>query len=190
MVNTSDNQTSRRASPASLLLAVVLMTGGLVGCAGNPSLPPIQTAEYVDLERFMGDWYVIASIPTFIEKHAYNAIETYELEEPGVIATTFTFNKGGPDGPRKTYHPTGYVYDTESNAIWGMQFIWPFKGDYKVVYVDPDYQHTIIGRSKRDYVWIMSRSPNISAADYSALKDIVARQKYDPEKLRRVPHDK
>ena len=74
-------------------------------------MDPIHTVLSVDLNRFMGDWYVIANIPTTIEKDAYNAVESYRLAEDGTIETTFTFNKGGFDGPLKTYHPRGYIQD-------------------------------------------------------------------------------
>lgn len=96
---------------------------------GCQTIRPIHTVESVDLKRFMGDWYVIASIPTFIETDAYNAVESYKLAEDGTIATTFRFNKGGFDGPEKTYKPRGFIQDRQSNAVWGMQFIWPFKAE-------------------------------------------------------------
>ncbi len=148
---------------------------------------PIQTAEYVDLERFMGPWYVIANIPTFIEKEAYNAVESYALNHDGSIATTFTFNKGGFNGKLKKYTPRGFVLDRQSNAVWGMRFIWPFKGDYRIVYVAADYSLTIIGREKRDYVWIMARQPVISETDYQRMVSIAVSQGYDASKIQKVP---
>jgi len=160
----------------------------LSACASGPQMAPITTADYVDIPRFMGDWYVIANIPTAIEKQAYNALEQYELIDEKTVATTFSFNKGGFKGKRKTYRPTGFIYDDPSNAFWGMRFIWPIKADYRVVYIDPDYQHTIIGRNKRDYVWIMSRSSDITDQTYQMLVQKVAAEGYDVEKIRRVPH--
>ena len=157
------------------------------GCATIPEAESIRTERYVDLERFMGKWYVIASIPTPIEKKAYNAIETYELEEDGSIATTFSFRKGGFDGKQKTYRPRGFVRNTESNAEWGMQFIWPVKADYRIVYVDNDYSQTIIGRNKRDYVWIMARTPTISTDDYFRHVKLLREQGYDTSRLKMVP---
>lgn len=136
----------------------------------------------------MGDWYVIASIPTFIEKKAYNAVETYELNDDGTVATTFRFRKGGFDGKAKEYHPKGFVRDTGSNALWGMQFIWPFKGDYRIVYLDDDYTKTVIGRQKRDYVWIMARTPEISDEEYAEIVNYVGGIGYDTSELRKVPH--
>jgi apolipoprotein D and lipocalin family protein len=151
------------------------------------SRPAIHTAAHVELNRFMGDWYVIANIPTFIEKNAYNAIESYRLDSDGTIATTFTFNKGAFDGPKKTYRPRGFVIDTQTNAVWGMRFVWPIKADYRIVHVNGDYSQTIIGRQARDYVWIMARTPTISEDDYQALLKIVAREGYDLSQVQRVP---
>ncbi|HSF77727.1 MAG TPA: lipocalin family protein [Steroidobacteraceae bacterium] len=160
---------------------------GLAGCAGSPEREPIVTVEHVDLQRFMGDWYVIANIPTFVEKGAHNAIESYRLDDDGSIATTFTFRKDSFDGKQKTYTPRGFVLDTDSNAIWGMQFVWPFKGDYRIVYLDEGYTQTVVGRQKRDYVWIMARSPAIPDADYQRILAMLAGQGYDVTKIEKVP---
>ncbi|MDH3407317.1 MAG: lipocalin family protein, partial [Gammaproteobacteria bacterium] len=147
-----------------------------LGACQSVPLTPIKAVLHVDLKRFMGDWYVIASIPTFIEQGAHNAVETYRLNEDGTIATTFTFRQGSFDGEEKRYQPTGYVFDTESNAVWGMQFIWPIKADYRIVYLDPNYTQTIIGRDKRDYVWIMARTPAIPETDYTRLLALLGEQ--------------
>ena len=68
-----------------------------------------------------------------------------------------------------------------------MLFIWPIKADYRIVYVSPDYQRTIIGRQKRDNVWIMARTPQISEAELQDLRERVAKQHYDMSKLQAVP---
>jgi apolipoprotein D and lipocalin family protein len=155
------------------------------GCAGGKE--PLATVDYVDLDRFMGDWYVIANIPTFVEKGAHNAVETYELNDDGSIATTFVFRKDGFDGKRKEHNPRGFVTDTETNAVWGMQFIWPIKADYRIVYLSDDYSQTVIARNKRDYVWIMARTPTIPEADYQMLITMIGDMGYDLDKLRKVP---
>jgi len=162
----------------------LIIIGALVGCAGRGD--PLETVSNVDLDRFMGDWYVIAHIPTFIEDEAYNAVESYELKGDR-IATTFTFRNGGFDGPEKQYEPNAVVRDTQSNAVWGMQFIWPFRSDFRIVYLDEDYATTIIGRNARDYVWIMAREPQISDAKYDELVQAVSDMGYDLSDLRRVP---
>jgi len=172
----------RRALPIAALPVAILLLG-----METMTLPPIPTPPRVDLQRFMGDWYVIANIPTSFEKGAHNAMESYRLNPNGTIATTFTYRKGGFDGPLKTMKPKGFVSDTESNAVWGMQFFWPFRSEYLIAYVSPDYDQTIIARTKRDYVWIMARSPAIPEADYTRLVEKVAELGYDISKLQRVP---
>ena len=156
----------------------------LTACSSAPTLP---VAERVDLERFMGDWYVIANIPTAPEKGAHNAVESYRLDKDGSIATTFTFREGAFDGPEKVMRPRGFVRDRTSNAVWGMQFVWPIRAEYLIAHVDADYTETIIARSRRDYVWIMARTPQITAADYARLTRKVADLGYDMARLERVP---
>lgn len=173
--------------PARIKLALSVILAVMLAMTGCTSYPPMQTESSVDIKRFMGNWYVIASIPTFIETDAFNAIESYQLNTEGAIDTTFSFREGAVDGEVKEYHPTGYVIDKKSNAVWGMQFIWPFKLDYRIVYLSEDYSKTVIGRLKRDYVWIMSRTPTISDAEYVALEGVVKAQGYDLALLRKVP---
>jgi apolipoprotein D and lipocalin family protein len=169
----------KQSIPAMLVAALT------AGCAG--SQPPLATVDYVDIDRFMGDWYVIANIPTFVEKGAHNAVETYELNDDGTIATTFVFRKDAFDGEEKTHTPKGFIRNTETNAEWGMQFIWPVKADYRIVYLTDDYSQTVIARNKRDFVWVMARTPEIPDEDYARITDMIADMGYDMSKLQKVP---
>jgi apolipoprotein D and lipocalin family protein len=169
-------------------LAAALFTPALAMLAACQSAgQPLPTVAKVDLSRFMGPWYVIANIPTFMERGAHNAIESYALAADGSIETTFTFRDGSFDGKRRQYHPRGFVIDRDSNALWGMRFVWPIKADYRITYLNDDYTQTVIGRQKRDYVWIMARTPQIPAADYDRLLSLVGQQGYDVSKVQRVP---
>ena len=158
----------------------------LAACAGTTPRAPASVVAQVDLKRFMGDWYVIANIPTFLEKGAHNAVESYRLDTDGSIAVTFTFNAGAFDGPTKTYTPRGFVRDS-TNALWGMRFVWPIQADYRISYLANDYGLTVIGREARDYVWIMARTPTIANAEYQRMVEFVKREGYDVSKLERVP---
>jgi apolipoprotein D and lipocalin family protein len=149
-------------------------------------LPPVPTVERVDLQRYMGRWYVIANIPTSFEKGAHNSVESYSLNADGTISTLFTCRKDGFEGERKTMRPKAFVRDT-SNAVWGMQFVWPLKAEHLIAYLSPDYSRTIVARTKRDYVWIMARTPEIPEADFEALAARVAELGYDRSRLQRVP---
>ena len=167
---------------------IVLAAGALAvyGCSSTPHAP-MATVAHVDLPRFMGDWYVIANIPPWIEKGAHNSIENYRLDIDGTIPTTFTYRAGAFDGASRSLKSRGYVLDRESNAVWGVQFVWPIKADYRILYVSPDYRYVVVGRVKRDYLWIMARTPQIPDAVYD---DLVARSVaagYDGGLIEKVP---
>jgi apolipoprotein D and lipocalin family protein len=171
------------------LVAAIATIAALAGCASGPdaNLKPVTLVPKVDLPRFMGDWYVIANIPTSLEKGAYNSKDSYRLEADGTIPTTFTFNADDFNGPRKSYASKGFVLDTATNAVWGQQYVWPIKADYRISYLSPDYTETVITREKRDYVWIMARTPTIPEAELAKLIAFVGTQGYDTSKLQRVP---
>ena len=164
----------------------LLVSAALLVITGCSPMPTIQTVDHVDIERYMGDWYVIANIPTFLERDVYNAVERYSLNDDGTIDTVFTFRKGGFDGEPKRYNPTGFIR-SENNAEWGMRFVWPFKAEFLVIWLDEDYSQTVIGRSKRDYVWIMAREPELPEADYQRILAFLAEQGYDVDKVQKVP---
>ncbi len=166
------------------LCVLLLAAFPLAGCMSQPPMPPVP---HVDLDRFMGSWYVIAVIPSRFERHAYNAVESYAMQPDGRIHTTFRYRDGPFDAVVKTMHPIGTVQPGSGNAIWGMQFIWPIKAEYVVAWLDPDYRMVIIGRSRRDYVWIMARTPSIPEPLYELSVARVKALGYDPQKLRKIP---
>ncbi|MEM6671378.1 MAG: lipocalin family protein [Planctomycetota bacterium] len=153
-------------------------------CASNPSLP---TVSRVELDRFMGDWYVQGHIPAGAEKTAYNAVESYARGDDGRILTSYVFRKGAFDGDLKTMEPVGFVENEATNAEWGMRFLWPFKAEYLIAHVDDDYTETIVARSKRDYAWILTREPMIADERYEALVARLAELGYEASDVRRVP---
>lgn len=178
------------------LLPMAFLVGLLTACGTTSSLPPLRgVTQPVDLERFMGPWYVLAAIPIhvpflpmFSEKGAHNGVETYELEPDGTIATTYTFRRDGFDGPVKTFTPRARVANAPVNSEWKIKFDWYLpEADYLILSLDPDYRHTVIGVPDRKYVWIMSRDPVMPDAEYQQLVAGLKALGYAVEKLERVP---
>jgi apolipoprotein D and lipocalin family protein len=196
MIDRMSNETSRFLATLQRIthcaaLSAMLAAISLAGCATN-TMPDLQaTTKVVDLERFMGDWYVVGSIPIDFffasEAGAHNGVESYALNADDSIDTRYRFRQDSFTGPVKTFNPTAFVYNTETNAEWRMQFIWPFKSAYLIVYVDDDYSETIIGVPDRKFVWIMTRDPDISDERYAALLARVAAAGYDTEPVVRIP---
>ncbi|MES2488763.1 MAG: lipocalin family protein [Pseudomonadota bacterium] len=150
---------------------------------------PVPLVEKVDLPRFMGSWYVIAQITADSDRDAFNAVETYSINPDGSIGTVYRNRQGSFDGPEKVMTPVGYVTEGTGNALWGVRLYWwlPFKLEYRISYLAPDHSVTIIARSKRDYVWIMSRRPDMSAADLARYTALIGSWGYDTSKLLQVP---
>jgi len=167
-------------------LLLITMLSLLSGCAHHPELP---TAESVDLDRFMGLWYVQGYTPILVDKEAHNAVEHYRHAGDGKIETTYQFRKGGFDGELKTYTPKGQVVNTVSNSEWTMQFIWPFKAQYLIYYVAEDYSTTIIAHPNRKNAWIMNRSPEIDESVYDDMIQKLIDEGFDKSSILKVPHD-
>lgn len=165
------------------LIAIILTT--MVFAKNN--MEELKTVEYVNIEKFMGDWYVVGVIPTFAEKDAVNAIERYELNDKGNIDITFTHYKKSPNGKYKEYHPKGFIFDKKTNAEWRVQFFWPFKFKYLVIDLAEDYRYTVIGVPNRKYVWIMARDIMLSEEDNKLIRGKLLDQGYDVSKIVDVP---
>lgn len=171
------------------LLTGLIMALTFLGISGCASHPPLATTDYVDLDRFMGSWYVQGYTPILVDKEAHNAVEHYYPAQDGTIRTTYQFRKGAFDGDLKTFTPTGFIYNEATNAEWRMQFIWPFKAQYLIHYLSPDYGQTIIAHPNRKYAWIMSREPQMDETTYQALLDRLLDAGFSRADIQRVPHD-
>ncbi|NDV61803.1 lipocalin family protein [Puniceicoccales bacterium CK1056] len=156
------------------------------GCASKAPLP---TPSQVDLDRFMGAWFVVGYTPILVDGKAHNAVEHYFLAPDGKIRTTYQYRDGGFDAKLKTHTPVGTVYNAETNAEWRMQFIWPFKAQYIIYYLSDDYNRTIIAHPNRKYAWIMQRTPTISDGDYEDMLKKLEAVGFERSLIQRLPHD-
>ena len=104
----------------------------------------LPTVDYVNIERFMGDWYVIAIIPNFIEKNAVNGIESYKLLDNNKIKIDYRFRLNNANGKKKHLQPKAEIYNKKTNAEWRVQFIWPLKFPYLIIELAKDYSYTVI----------------------------------------------
>ena len=171
-------------TPLALLALLWIVTG----CASSNT--PLPTPEKVDLEKFMGTWFVHGYTPILLDKEAHNAVEHYYLNEKNQVETTYQFRDGSFDGDLKSYTPKGFpVEDDASHARWKMQFIWPFKSDYVILHVSEDYQSTIIGHPSRKYAWIMDRAKELDDETYAAQLKKLEAAGYDTSIIQRLPQD-
>lgn len=147
----------------------------------------MQLTESIDLERYMGHWYVIANMPAFLEKRCTGSIEHYDLREDGNVDITFTCYKDKVDGKKQVFTATGFVLDDTKNTQWAVQFFWPIKFSFLVLEHDQEnYQWTTIGHPSKDYVWIMSRNRFMDEAILEKRIEYIQSQGYNVSKLNMV----
>lgn len=147
-----------------------------------------RTTSAVDLERFMGKWYVIAGRLTFMEKGAHNAVEVYRWNtKEKRIDVDFTFRKDAFTGPLKSIPQKAWIENTNTNAHWKVSPFWPLKFNYLIIDLAPDYAWTVIGVPGQEWVWIMARDWQM---DETTLAMIIQRLKdsgYNTKDIQRVP---
>ena len=166
---------------------LLLATLALAACSTTPKLPPLRTVDHLDLQRFMGDWYVIGTIPWFVEKNNVGTMDIYKLRPDGKIDITYAFHKKSLEAPRKEMKAVARVLNTKTNAEWRVQVLWPFEAPFLVIDLSPDYRFTTIGYPNRDLIWIMSRSPEMSESDYARALQAAKAQGYDISRIVKVP---
>jgi len=171
----------------SKLLAAAFTTASLAACHGASAGKPIPPVSHVNLARYMGSWYVIASIPTRFERNEYDPVETYRLQPDGSICTSFRFRDGAFNGPLKKIHSVATTLAGSGNAEWRVHLFWIVRAQYIVAWLAPDYGAVIVARDARDYAWLMARTPRICAAEYRLMLARLKAMGYDLSKVRKAP---
>jgi len=170
-----------------IIVALFLLVIFLIAACKEETMEPLKTVDYVDIECFMGDWYVIAIIPNFIEKDAVNGIESYTLLDNNRVQIDYIFRKNSADGKQKHLKPKAWIYNTQTNSEWRVQFIWPIKVPYLIIDLAEDYSYTVIGEPSRKFVWIMSRKPTLEDEKYESIIQKLSQVGYDASKIRKMP---
>jgi apolipoprotein D and lipocalin family protein len=153
---------------ALLILPVMVF----MGCARTmPSDPNHQPVPMVDLERYKGKWFEIASLPAWFQKDCFCTTAEYVLEDDYVRVIN-RCRRGGPDGEWDEAVGKARPVEGSNNARLKVSFFWPFQGDYWVIALDPEYQWAMVGHPKKTYLWILSRTPRM---DKALFQDLVAR---------------
>ncbi|MGB5219483.1 MAG: lipocalin family protein [Polyangiales bacterium] len=163
----------------------------LFGCSESTTerleLPPLEAVSQVDLERYLGTWYEIASYPQRFQKGCTGTTATYTLRDDGDIDVLNKCRKGSLDGPEDLAEGRARVVDHESNAKLEVSFFWPFWGDYWIIDLGPDYEYAVVGHPSRDYLWILSRTRTLDDQVYARILARLEEQGYPLEPLEKTP---
>ena len=169
------------------LPTLIAMGFFIFSCAGTvKSNSPLTVVDSVDLQRYLGKWYEIASYPAWFQKGCTGSTAEYSLLADGKIQVINSCRKGSLDGKLKESKGKAEVADTATNAKLKVWFFWPFKGNYWIIDLDPDYQWAVVGEPSRKYLWILSRTPTMDEAVYQGVLERLPQKGYGPTKLRKT----
>jgi len=155
--------------------------------AQKQELPPLQTVPKVDLTRYLGTWYEIATIPQRFQKGCTAVSATYTLRPDGKIKVLNECRKDSLNGKYKAAKGKAWVVDTVSNAKLKVQFFWPFSGAYWIIELDSNYQYAVVGHPGRKYLWILSRSRKMDEPLYNDLMERIKKHGYELSGIVKTP---
>ena len=152
--------------------------------ASNPTL---RNVSYVDVDRYLGRWYVISHVPYFLENGKVGTSDNYARRPDGKLDAIFAFRKKSLTAPEQTWNGVAEITDTKSNAEWKVSFVWPFSATYRVLELDPDYRWAVVSNGNGKLVWVLARETSMTDALYRDILKRVTAQGIDANKLVKVP---
>ena len=168
------------------LLGFLIVTGCASSTTERLHLPALRTVAHVDLSRYLGTWYEIASFPQRFQRGCTATTAIYTLRDDGKIDVLNRCRKGALDGPEKSAHGRARVVDRATNAKLEVSFFRPFWSDYWIIDLADDYSYAVVGHPGRDYLWILARKPTMAEATYQAIVARLQAQGYDTSRLVRT----
>lgn len=162
------------------LVFLTMMAFMVLGCSEDL---PLDTVPHVDVNRYMGKWYEIASFPAWFQKDCTGTTATYSLNPDGTVKVLNRCLKKTLDGSEDSAEGSAYVVDSKTNAKLKVSFFWPFYGDYWIIDLADDYSYAVVGHPNRKYLWILSRTPQISPSLYNTLLMKIQEKGFDISKL-------
>lgn len=173
---------------SSPLAGILMLLFSGIGVTANATPPPLQVVDYVAIERYLGTWYEIASFPQRFQRGCTATSAEYQLRDQGDIRV---INRCIDQDSGKIRQAKGraWVTDATTNAKLRVRFFWPFSGKYWIIELDEDYQFAVVGHPKRNYLWILSRTPEMNEAQYQdILQTLEKKHFYDVSRLQRTAH--
>ena len=170
--------------PIRSIVAMLLIT--LAGCSGN--YDPLNTVDSVDVDRYLGTWYEIASFPTSFQSGCTGTTAEYSLNDDGTIRVVNRCFQDSLEGQENVAEGTARVVEGTNNAKLRVSFFLFFEGDYWILELgeDDDYGYAVVGTPSREYLWILSRTPTMDDALYEGIRDRVEEKGFDPDRLEKT----
>lgn len=164
--------------------AVLLMSLSFASGPGA-EMPPPNVVPHVDLSRYVGTWYEIASFPQHFQKGCVDSKAVYTLGSDGTIEV---LNSCFRNGKIDTAKGKAWVADKATNAKLKVSFFWPIQGDYWIIELGKNYEYSVVAGPGRNSLWILARSSTMDKKLYDAIVGRLKKQGFDTAKLRPTVH--
>ena len=172
--------------PATVMLAWLALAGCAKTTTARLGLPELRTVPRVDLPRYLGTWYDIASFPQRFQLGCTGTTATYSMRVDGDIAVLNRCRKGSLTAKEDSALGRARVVDRTSNAKLEVSFFRPFWGDYWIIDLGANYEYAVVGHPSRDYLWILSRASTMDRTVYDGILVRLREQGYDVARLNRT----
>ena len=143
----------------------------------------LQTVPYVDVNKYMGKWYEIASFPQRFQKGCHCTTAQYTLSEKGYVIVENRCNKDSIGGRESYIKGKAFVEKNSGNAKLKVQFFWPFRAKYWIIDLAEDYSYAVVSHPNKKYLWILSRKPKMDEAIFKEILDRLGKKGLDLNKL-------
>jgi len=171
----------------SPIVLSVITTMVLAGMAAVDRKGELAVVGAVDLSRYAGRWYEIARLPNRFEKKCADSVTaTYTLRSDGKVDVVNRCRKA--NGEYTTAKGKAKIVDKKTNAKLKVTFFWPFYGDYWILDLGPNYEYAVVGAPNRDYLWILSRTPQLNEQLYQRLLREMATRGFATDRMIRTSH--
>ena len=171
----------------SLIMLSMIASTWLAGTAAGDRKDELEVVPAVDLSRYVGQWYEIARLPnSFQKKCADSVTANYTLRSDGNIKVVNRCRKAS--GEFTTATGKAKIVDKKTNAKLKVTFFWPFYGKYWILDLGPNYEYAVVGEPGRDYLWILSRTPQMDEALYQQLLEKMQARGFDTSRMIRTSH--
>ncbi|MFC1827583.1 lipocalin family protein [Thermodesulfobacteriota bacterium] len=147
------------------------------------NMKPLETVNFVDINRYIGEWYEIARYEHRFQKGCVGSKAIYSLRDDGKITVVNECFEKSFSGNIRSVKGKAWVVDKQSNAKLKVSFFWPFAGDYWVIDLGENYEYAVVGHPDRKYLWILSRTPEMDEKVYNEILARLEKQDYDTTKL-------
>lgn len=167
--------------PALLISLIILF---LLMTATNNQAQTLQTVPNVDLKKYAGKWYEIASYPQYFQKGCHCTTAEYTISEKGYVIVENRCNRNSVTGKQSYIKGKAFVEEGSGNAKLKVQFFWPFKAKYWIIDLANDYSYAVVSHPNKKYLWILSRTPKMEDTVYQKILLRLKENGFDLAKLK------